>query len=219
MAKRPPPVIPGLPAGAGAPGAPGLLDATAAAEDTAEGLAEVAPKKKRAGHAMVHAAVLNPDIIREIGAAIELGVPQTAAAAAQGVTAKRWHKWVVQGRQLWLQLEEAADAGLPEPALKPGQELAVLAYATRSQCEARCIVRKVAKVEQDPHWTAAMTWLERRMPRLFAHRSRHEISGVNGKPIEHMATPGQVSFDDVIGLVEANRLGPGAGSSGPEPLH
>jgi transposase len=120
--------------------------------------------------------------------AIRAGVRPEIAAVYNGVGARSYYRWMQLGR--------AADA---EPVYADFVEAVELALA---EWEARDVLLIGEAAKQD--WHAAAWRLERRLPKVYGKRERHEIANADDGTFRIAAAP---SFDpDKLTVQELEQL-------------
>src|SRR5437867_932088 len=95
--------------------------------------------------------------------AIRAGIRPETAAIYSGVGARTFYRWMQQGR--------AADAGPQYVEFVEQVELAL------AEWEARDVLLNGEAAKDD--WRAAAWRLERRLPRVYGKRERHEIANAD----------------------------------------
>jgi hypothetical protein len=120
--------------------------------------------------------------------AIRAGVRPEAAAVYCGVSARTFYRWMAQGR--------AQDAEPEFAAFVDEVEAALAEWETRDVL----LIGEAAKTD----WRAAAWRLERRLPKVYGRRERHEIANADDGPFRIAATP---SFDpDKLSTAELEQL-------------
>ena len=120
--------------------------------------------------------------------AIRAGVRPEIAAVYNGIGARSYYRWMALGR--------AADA---EPAYAAFVEAVELALA---EWEARDVLLIGEAAKED--WHAAAWRLERRLPKVYGRRERHEIANADESPFRITAGP---TFDpDKLSVDELEQL-------------
>jgi hypothetical protein len=131
---------------------------------------------------------LTPDRRVAICDAIRAGVRPEIAAVYNGVGARSYYRWMALGR--------AADA---EPSYVEFAEAVELALA---EWEARDVLLIGEAAKED--WHAAAWRLERRLPKVYGRRERHEIANADEGPFRITAGP---TFDpDKLSVDELEQL-------------
>jgi hypothetical protein len=131
---------------------------------------------------------LTPDRQSAICDAIRAGVRPEIAAAYNGVGARSYYRWMALGR--------AANA---EPSYLEFVEAVELALA---EWEARDVLLIGEAAKED--WHAAAWRLERRLPKVYGRRERHEIANDEEGPFRISAGP---TFDpDKLTVDELEQL-------------
>jgi hypothetical protein len=131
---------------------------------------------------------LTPELQRDICDAIRAGVRPETAATYSGIGARTYYRWMAQGR--------AQDA---EPCFEEFVDQVELALA---EWEARdvLVIGEAAKTD----WRAAAWRLERRLPKVYGKRERHEIANADDGSFRITAAP---SFDpDKLTVDELEQL-------------
>lgn len=141
--------------------------------------------------------LLTPEIRDAIARAVSLGISFTAACELADVSYATGQEWLARGENR-------------HPERVSTDEYAAFADAIR-KAQASDEARRVARIEQagrggaivhertytakdgavtkevrysEPQWTADMTHLERRYPKIWARRERMEVTGEGGGPVE-----------------------------------
>jgi hypothetical protein len=131
---------------------------------------------------------LTPERQTGICDAIRAGVRPEIAAVRNGVGRRTYYRWTQLGR--------AVDA---EPVYVAFVEAVEVALA---EWEARDVLLIGAAAEKD--WHAAAWRLERRLPKVYGKRERHEIANADEEPFRINAGP---SFDpDSLTVEELEQL-------------
>jgi hypothetical protein len=119
---------------------------------------------------------LTPELTGTICDAVRAGVRPEVAAVYNGIGARSYYRWMAQGR--------ASDA---DPLFVEFVEAVELALA---EWEARdtLLIGEAAKSD----WRAAAWRLERRLPKVYGKRERHEIANADDGAFRIAAGP---SFD------------------------
>src|SRR5438128_2338845 len=108
--------------------------------------------------------------------AIRAGIRPETAAVYCGISARSYYRWMAQGR--------AADADPVYAAFVEAVELALAEWEARDVL----LVGEAAKND----WRAAAWRLERRLPKVYGKRERHEIANADEGSFRITAAP---SFD------------------------
>jgi transposase len=131
---------------------------------------------------------LTPERQCAICDAIRAGVRPEIAAAYNGAGARTYYRWMALGR--------AANA---EPVYQEFLEAVELALA---EWEARDVLLIGEAAKDD--WHAAAWRLERRLPKVYGKRERHEIANADESPFRISAGP---TFDpDKLSVDELEQL-------------
>ena len=107
---------------------------------------------------------LTPERQARVCDAIRAGVPPETAAAYAGIDESTFYRWMQRGRGL--------DAELLYAGFAEAVRLALAEWETRD------ILRIGEAAKSD--WRAAAWRLERRLPKRYGRRERHEIANADG---------------------------------------
>lgn len=125
---------------------------------------------------------LTSQVQERIVQAIRGGNYAVVAARYAGIDESSFYGWLVRG--------EKEGTGLYFEFFK-----AVKDAESAAEVEAVEEVRLASRES----WQAGMTWLERKFPDRWGRRERHEMTGRDGGPIEHMLTSFTTSILKVYG--------------------
>lgn len=125
---------------------------------------------------------LTPKLQDDICLRLRAGNTRVASVESCGVRYQSFLNWLERGKE--------AGAGLYFEF-----------FEAVKKAEADAEVVKVAIISKaaNENWTAAAWWLERRSPQDWGRRDRHEISGVNGAPIQHQVSKFTEAADKIYG--------------------
>jgi hypothetical protein len=142
--------------------------------------------------------------------ALASGVPPEVAAAYAGVVRSTYNDWLSRGRRAIA----GANGDLPKVlATDPYAQFALEV----EEALARFVVGNSAQItaaganRSEGEWQALAWQLERRFPHWFGRKTRHEVTGADGGPIQHehavvVAIPQgaweRLSVDDRVALAE-----------------
>src|SRR5437016_1449677 len=130
---------------------------------------------------------LTPERRAAICDAVRAGVRPEVAAVYNGIGARTYYRWMAAGR--------AADG---EPVYT---EFVKAVEQALAEWEARDVLLIGEAAKQD--WHAAAWRLERRLPKIYGRRERHEIANADEEPFRIAAAP---SFDpDKLTAAELER--------------
>lgn len=127
---------------------------------------------------------LTPDTREAIITALASGAPPEVAAAYAGVVRATFQAWLAQGRAA------IANANGNLEKVLATDEYAQFALEVE-EALARFIVGNSAAIttagtaKTEGEWQALAWQLERRFPQWFSRKTRHEVTGADGGPIQH----------------------------------
>jgi len=130
---------------------------------------------------------LTPALLERLAALIEAGHPETVAAEALGVGHSTFYRWLSLGHK--------SKRGIH-------RDLSLAVDQARAKAELRYMDAIRAAVQSgDPRWAA--WWLERHVPERWGRRTRHEVSGPGGDPIQAQVFDfSKMSTDEIIALAD-----------------
>lgn len=122
---------------------------------------------------------LTPDIQEKILTVIKLGAYRAAACDFAGITAETLRNWIRRGEN---------------EGVGPYWEFA----AAIKQAEASACLKALGTIRNamEQEWQAAAWFLERKRPKEWAKRERHELTGKDGGPIRTQVRLGELSPHD-----------------------
>lgn len=141
-----------------------------------------APAKK-AAHKPGRPSKLDPTRLETIVKAVAGGNFYETALSLAGVSRTQGYAWQQKGRDEIAAREAGRE---PDPDLDAYVEFAEAVTAARAQAEARNL-NLIQKAAVEGTWQAAAWYLERTQPARYG-RSRVEVTGANGGPVEHTVT-------------------------------
>lgn len=114
------------------------------------------------------------------------GVPIHIACAAVGINKTTYHRWRAKGEALLKAQHEQQERGQPVVQLEGNDYLYVKLHLDIEAARANALAERIAQVTTagSEDWRAAGWYLERQIPEEFGQKSRTELTGVNGGPIE-----------------------------------
>jgi RNA-splicing ligase RtcB len=127
---------------------------------------------------------LTPETRERILEALSSGVPPEVAAAYAGVVRATFNNWLAAGRAAI----GNANGNLADVLAK--DEHAQFALEVE-EALARFVVGNMAEItsagreRSEGEWQALGWQLERRFPQWFGRKTRHEVTGADGGPIQH----------------------------------
>lgn len=127
---------------------------------------------------------LTPETRERILEALSSGVPPEVAAAYAGVVRSTFNDWLSKGRAV------IANANGDLADVLKRDEYAQFAMEVE-EALARFVVGNMAEIttagraRSEGEWQALGWQLERRFPQWFGRKTRHEVSGPDGQPIQH----------------------------------
>ena len=127
---------------------------------------------------------LSPETKEAIITALASGAPPEVAAAYAGVVRATFQSWLAQGRAAIAN----ANGNLAE--VLASDEYAQFALEVE-EALARFVVGNSAAItaagtaKTEGEWQALAWQLERRFPQWFSRKTRHEVTGPDGGPIQH----------------------------------
>lgn len=142
--------------------------------------------------------------------ALASGVPPEVAAAYAGVVRSTYNDWLSRGRQALMSANgNLAQVLETDPyaqfALEVEEALARFVVSNSTH------IAVAGTTKSDGEWQALAWQLERRFPQWFGRKTRHEVTGADGGPIQHehsvvLAIPNgaweRLSVDDRLKLAE-----------------
>ena len=130
--------------------------------------------------------------------AVRVGVRPEIAAVFCGVSARSYYRWMQQGR--------SADAPAAYREFAEAVELALAEWETRD-------ILLIGEAAKDD-WHAAAWRLERRLPKVYGKKERHEIANADASSFRVQATspldPGKLTvseLEQLIALTEKAQAG------------
>jgi hypothetical protein len=126
---------------------------------------------------------LSPEVRGQIVDALRAGAPPEVACAYAGVVRKTYYNWMERGRAAI----SSANGDLPE--VLATDEYAQLVTAVDTAL-AQFVVGNLTEIglsgrlDRPGQWQALAWQLERRFPAFFGRKTRHEITGKDGGPIQ-----------------------------------
>lgn len=122
---------------------------------------------------------LTPDIQEKILTVIKLGAYRSAACDFAGITAETLRNWIRRGEN---------------EGVGPYWEFATAV----KQAEASACLKALGTIRNamEQEWQAAAWFLERKRPKEWAKRERHELTGKDGGPIRTQVRLGELSPHD-----------------------
>ena len=121
----------------------------------------------------------HPDLVDELVALLEQGVPQSAAAPAVGIHRATFQGWKARGREE----QGAILAGeTPDPNEAPYLDFVDRVEEARSKAETKFTLY-VSRAAAGGDVGAAKWWLDRARPERWAQRQRHEVTGGDGEAV------------------------------------
>jgi transposase len=124
-----------------------------------------------------------PEATKSISGAISLGLTYKDAALAADVSYKTFINWMKRGRDEAARLHDAGPRAKPRARELPFLEFFYAIKKAKAKGKARLV--KTIFQHSETSWQAAAWILERRHPRQFALRTRSEVTGKDGGPIQH----------------------------------
>lgn len=127
---------------------------------------------------------LTPETKEAIITALASGAPPEVAAAYAGVVRATFQAWLAQGRAA------IANANGDLASVLAKDEHAQFALEVE-EALARFVVGNSAAItsagtsKTEGEWQALAWQLERRFPQWFSRKTRHEVTGADGGPIQH----------------------------------
>jgi transposase len=123
---------------------------------------------------MARPTKLSPDLQKAIVDAIRAGNYMETAAAFAGVAKQTFYNWLRRGRRArsgrYREFVDAVKKALAEAEVR---DLEVIRQAATG----------TGPFEENPQWQAAAWRLERRNPKRWGRKDRHEVTGKDGGPI------------------------------------
>lgn len=126
---------------------------------------------------------LTDEVREELVKALRAGAPPEVAAAYAGVVRKTYYNWLEQGRAAI----NNANGNLGEVLASDPHAQFVVAV---DNALAQFVVGNLTEIglsgrlDRDGQWQALAWQLERRFPAFFGRKTRHEITGKDGGPIQ-----------------------------------
>jgi hypothetical protein len=140
-------------------------------------------KRQRDPETGVYVSKLNDEVQQQIVDALRAGAPPEIACAYAGVVRRTYFNWMALGRTAI----ENANGNLPEIiAENPHARLVVAVDNALAQFVVGNMTRIgiAGRQKTEGEWQALAWQLERRFPALFSRRTRHEITGRDGGPVQ-----------------------------------
>ena len=124
-----------------------------------------------------------PETTRAIAQAISLGSTYKDAALSADVTYTSFRNWMVRGQAEFKRMKAAGFRSKPHKREQPYFEFFTAIKKAKSKGKAKLV--KTIFQHAAMSWQAAAWLLERRYPDQFALRTRSELTGKDGGPIQH----------------------------------
>ena len=115
---------------------------------------------------------------------LRMGMHPTAAAAGVGIAREMLSRWLSDGRRDF-------DLGLQTPYARLYESLS----RAQADAEQAALLNLNAAAQEPKHWMASAWFLERRFPDRWAKRTKTELTGKDGGPVQHQVAVLMVSPD------------------------
>jgi hypothetical protein len=138
------------------------------------------PKDETTG---VFVSKLTDEVVAQVVEALRAGAPPEVACAYAGVVRATYYNWLKRGRDAI----DAANGDLPQVIAENEYARFVVSV---DNALARFVVGNMSRIgiagrqNSEGQWQALAWQLERRFPALFGRKTRHEITGKDGGPIQ-----------------------------------
>jgi hypothetical protein len=131
----------------------------------------------------LYTSKLTPEVQGEVVKALLGGSPPEAACAYAGIQRSTYYEWLKRGRAALSDANGNA-AQVVEENPYAGFVVAVDHALSRFITGTVATIGAAGRTRSEGDWRALAWLLERRFPGLFGQRTRHEITGRDGGPIE-----------------------------------
>jgi hypothetical protein len=145
------------------------------------------PRRRKNADTGLFESKLDEETREKILSALAAGVPPEVAAAYAGIVKRTFQSWMAQGRAAIAKsngnLEQVLEKD-PMARFALDVEQALASFVVGHMAEITAAGRRGTQGE----WQALAWQLERRFPQWFSRRTRHEVTGAGGGPIQHAVT-------------------------------